>query len=122
MSENTTPTPPAAATPGATTTKIVYLLYLVGIMIGITSLIGVIIAYINRSDSPEWLQTHYRFQIRTFWIGLCYFLLGWILTGIAIGWLVLLFWLAWMIIRCAKGIKYLDRYEPYPNPTTWFFD
>ncbi len=98
------------------------MLYLVGIMIGITSLIGVIVAYINRSDSPEWLQTHYRFQIRTFWIGLGYFILGWILTGIAIGWLVLLFWLAWMIIRCAKGIKYLDRYEPYPNPTTWFFD
>lgn len=37
--------------------KLVYILYLAGIVFGITGLIGVIMAYINKSDAPEWLQT-----------------------------------------------------------------
>jgi uncharacterized membrane protein len=27
---------------------------------------------VYRPDAPEWVKTHYRFQIRTFWIGLLY--------------------------------------------------
>ena len=49
--------------------KIVYILYLVSLLFGITGIIGVVMAYINKDDAPEWLQTHYQFQIRTFWIG-----------------------------------------------------
>ncbi|MXZ09042.1 MAG: hypothetical protein F4Y79_06295, partial [Gemmatimonadetes bacterium] len=49
------------------TAKIVYILYLAELVVGITGLIGVIMAYVNRSDAPEWLASHYRFQIRTFW-------------------------------------------------------
>lgn len=51
------------------TAKIVYVLYLVGILFGLTTLIGVVMAYVNRGDAPEWLKTHYQYQIRTFWIG-----------------------------------------------------
>jgi len=29
-------------------------------------------AYVNRADAPDWVRSHYRFQIRTFWIGLLY--------------------------------------------------
>ena len=54
---------------GAGTAKLVYILYLVSLLIGITAIVGLIIAYVNRDDAPGWLQTHYRFQIRTFWIG-----------------------------------------------------
>ena len=49
--------------------KIVYILYLVSLLFGITGIIGVVMAYINKDDAPEWVQTHYQFQIRTFWIG-----------------------------------------------------
>ena len=31
-------------------------------------LAGVIIAYAQRRDAPDWVHSHYRFQIRTFWI------------------------------------------------------
>lgn len=48
------------------TSKIVYFLYLAGLVFGITGIIGVVMAYINRNDAPEWLETHYQFQIRTF--------------------------------------------------------
>lgn len=101
--------------------KIVYILYLVGVVFGITGLIGVVMAYIYKSDAPEWLYSHYQFQIRTFWIGLLYLVVGSILLVVLVGWLVYLFWVVWLIIRCVKGLQILDKKEPHPNPTTWMF-
>jgi len=107
------------ATEGAA--RIVYILYLVGIVIGITGLIGVIIAYVNRNDAPDWLETHYQFQIRTFWIGILYMLIGTILTVILVGYLVYLFVVIWLIVRCIKGLKSLDTKEACPDPAGWLF-
>lgn len=101
--------------------KIVYVLYLVGLFFGITAIIGVVIAYINKDDAKPWLQTHYQFQIRTFWIGALYIIIASILTLVLIGWLVFLFWLLWVIIRCIKGIKALDANKPITEPKRWFF-
>jgi uncharacterized membrane protein len=101
--------------------KIVYILYLVGIIFGITGIIGVVMAYINRGDAPEWLKTHYQFQIRTFWIGALYMLIGILLMFVIVGYFVLLFWIVWLIVRCVKGMKFLDQKEAHPNPTGWMF-
>ena len=103
------------------TAKIIYILYLVGIVFGITGIVGVVMAYINKSDSPEWLQTHYRFQIRTFWIGGLYMLIGVLLSVVIVGYLVLLFWVIWLIVRCVKGMKALDHKQAHPNPAGWMF-
>ncbi|MDR5900298.1 hypothetical protein QC823_15105 [Halomonas vilamensis] len=99
--------------------KAVYLLYLVGLFTGITALIGLIIAYINRNDAPDWLQTHYQFQIRTFWIGFLFLILGTLLSYILIGIFILLFWIIWLIVRVIKGWKYLSQQKPHPNPSGW---
>lgn len=101
--------------------KINYILYLVGIVLGVTGIIGVVMAYINRGDAPEWLKTHYQFQIRTFWIGLLFMVVGTLLSVVLIGYLVLLFWLVWIIVRCVKGMKALDANQPHPDPTGWMF-
>jgi uncharacterized membrane protein len=101
--------------------KIVYILYMVGVMFGITGIVGVVMAYINKDDAPEWLKTHYQFQIRTFWIGALFMILGWILSIILIGWFVLLFWVVWLIVRSIKGIKALDSEQAIENPKRWFF-
>ncbi|MDE3274142.1 DUF4870 family protein [Pseudoalteromonas sp. SSM20] len=101
--------------------KINYVLYLASIILGITGLIAVIMAYVNKKDAPEWVQTHYQFQIRTFWIGLLYAVIGGILTVVGIGLLILLFYLVWLIVRCVKGLKALDKNEPIENPTSWMF-
>ncbi len=101
--------------------KIVYILYLTSVVFGITSIIGLIMAYINKSDAPEWLQSHYQFQIRTFWIGLLYATIGAILMLVLIGWAILLFTLVWLIVRSIKGLQALDRKEAHPNPTGWMF-
>jgi uncharacterized membrane protein len=101
--------------------KIVYLLYMVGLLFGITGIIGVVMAYINKGGAPEWLKTHYQFQIRTFWIGAIYIFLGSILSLVIIGWFVLLFWAVWLIIRSLKGMKALELEKPIENPTGWLF-
>ena len=69
--------------------RIVYILYLVSLIVGVTSIIGVIMAYVYRADAPQWVQTHYRFQIRTFWIGLLYAFLSLLTAIIIVG---LFFW------------------------------
>lgn len=70
------------ATINTTTPKIIYALYLAGIIIPFVGIIGVIMAYVNKDDNPEWLQSHYQFLIRTFWIGFLYLVIGALLSVI----------------------------------------
>lgn len=111
----------AQGSSGEGTAKIVYILYLIGIVFGITGIIGVVIAYVNKGDAPEWLKSHYQFQIRTFWIGALYIVIGAILSMAIIGYLLLLFWVVWLIVRCVKGIKALDAKQAHPDPSGWLF-
>lgn len=103
------------------TANLVYILYLVGLIVGITSLVGLIMAYINRGDAPDWVKTHYSYQIRTFWIGLLYGIVGVVTTLILIGWAIVVFVVIWWIIRCAKGLKEIGEGQPVTNPATWLW-
>jgi uncharacterized membrane protein len=105
----------------ADTAKIVYILYLVSLLVGLTAIVGLIMAYVNRGDAPDWVQSHYRFQIRTFWIGLLYGLLSLVTAILVIGIFFGLFTFVWWIVRCAKGLKLLARGEPYEKATTWLW-
>lgn len=118
------PRPPAPAPqppPSTTSAKIVYGLYLASLVTGITAIVGLIMAYVNVGDASEPLQGHYRFQIRTFWIGVLYSFIGAVLALAVVGVLVFAFVYVWLIIRCVKGLKALDRGEPYPNVMTWLW-
>lgn len=106
----------------ASSPQIIYILYLTSIVLGITGVIGVIMAYINRPATPEWLQTHYTYLIHTFWKGLLYLAIGFVLSVVLIGFLVMLFALVWWIVRCVKGMQALGRQEPIINPTGWLFE
>lgn len=101
--------------------KIVYVLYLIGLLTGITMIIGVVMAYIYKDDSPEWLRTHYEAQIRVFWIGILYCIIAGLLILLLIGFLLYLVIAVWWIVRCIKGLKYLDQRQPYPNYQSWAF-
>ncbi len=104
------------------TANIVYILYIVSVLVGITALVGVIIAYVNRGDAPEWVKSHYTFQIRTFWIMLVGSIVGGILiAALGIGLLVLLVLLIWMIVRCVKGMKWISAGTAVPDPNSWIF-
>ncbi|MFM9841534.1 MAG: DUF4870 family protein [Dongiaceae bacterium] len=108
-----------AAEDSGSTANLVYILYLVGLVVGITGIVGLIMAYMNRSSAPAWVQSHYTFQIRTFWIGLLGSVIGIALSFILIGFLVLAAVAIWFIIRCVKGMQYVSRREAYPNPESW---
>jgi uncharacterized membrane protein len=101
--------------------RIVYVLYLAGLLFGVTGLIGVVMAYVNRKDAPDWVGSHYRLQIRTFWIGLLYGLLSVSTAIILVGLLFAGFTLVWWIVRCAKGLKLLAAGAPYDRPATWLW-
>ena len=101
--------------------KIVYILYAVGFFVGVTWLIGVVIAYIYRADAPDLLKTHFTFQIRTFWLALVGGIIGVVTTAIVIGFFLLLALLVWEIIRIVKGWKWLADNQPVPNPASLVF-
>ena len=104
------------------TAKAVYILYVVGWILPIIApIVGVIFAYIHRDDAAPWLQTHYQFQIRTFWIGVLFGVISVVTSLIYIGWLLMLLTLIWMTVRCAKGLKLVYAGAPYDNPETWLW-
>lgn len=101
--------------------KVIYILQIISTIIGITGIIGLIMAYVNKDDTDDWIQSHYRFQIRTFWISVLYILLGVLLYQVFIGYFIFLFTFFWLVIRCAKGLKKLANNEPVENASSWMF-
>jgi uncharacterized membrane protein len=99
----------------------VYILYLIGFITGISSIIGVIIASLQVNRSDPILRTHSEFQIRTFWIGLLYAFIGFLTVHIGIGIAILLWWIIWTLIRCIKGVLVLNAGEPISDPRSWWF-
>jgi uncharacterized membrane protein len=115
-------TPAARPEPGSDgIAKLVYVLYLSSLVVGVTALVGVVMAYVHRGDAPEWLKTHYRYQIRTFWLGILYAAVGLLLTLAVVGIVVLGCVMVWLVVRCVKGLKQVGRGEPMPDPGTWLW-
>jgi len=99
----------------------VYILYLASFFVGITGVIGLVIAYVNIDGADPLLRSHYQFQIRTFWIGLLYLVVGAVLCLIVIGIAVLAWWFIWTLVRCVKGVLALNENRPIAYPTSWMF-
>ena len=112
---------------------VIYGLYFAGFITGgVTTVVGLVLAYLGRSSAPAWAQSHYEFQIRTFWLTL---LAAVVLTAFAIvavplvlvlvGLMMLLLvgplFLAlavWYGVRCAVGVNHALNSRDYPNPAT----
>lgn len=105
--------------PGASNIQLIYILYLVGLVFGLTALVGVILAYMNRGKADAMAASHYTYLIRTFWIGLLYALVSALLMMVGIGFLLMIALFVWVVIRCIKGLQWVSRGEPVPNPETW---
>src|SRR5215213_6443535 len=77
---------------------------------GWPSIIAVILNYVKRSEvRGTWLESHFRWQIRTFWfgllwVGLCvFFILITFGVGILIAWIPLVIVGVWFVYRVARG-------------------
>jgi uncharacterized membrane protein len=100
---------------------IVYVLYLIGFLTGVSAVIGLIVAWMQIERADPVSRTHFRFQIRTFWIGLLFVAAGVVTLQIAVGALILLWWVVWTAIRCVKGLLLLNAGEPIAEPESWLF-
>ncbi|WP_447528081.1 MULTISPECIES: DUF4870 family protein [unclassified Vreelandella] len=109
-----------AKKPDTTFVMVNYALYLAGYVTGgFTMLVGLIIAYVYRGKGPEWLDEHYRYQIRTFWIGMVYSVISLFLFLFVIGILMLVLLAVWMIVRIVVGFKALQEGRAPSNVDTW---
>lgn len=120
-------------------THIVYALHALGLAIGAfgaatvvgafvfgwPSIIAVVINYVKRGEARgTWLESHFSWQIRTFWFALLWtVLIGLVslpLTLVIVGfatWAVGLFVLGiWAIYRIARGWLALNDHRPMPMP------
>jgi uncharacterized membrane protein len=137
MNTNTTYVEPDPSL--VTITHVTYALHALGLAIGAfgastvvgafvfgwPSIIAVIINYVKRGEARgTWLESHFRWQIRTFWFALLWVIVvaivGGLLTIVIIGfaiWVVGLFILGlWAIYRIARGWLRLNDRRPLPLP------
>lgn len=98
-------------------TTIVYALQAASLFTGtLTLFAGIIINYVRREDvQGSWLESHFRWQIRTFWFSLLWMVTGAVLTVFLIGWAILLAASIWLIYRIVKGWVYLYEDRPMPS-------
>jgi len=127
-----TPTLPEPAQPSVVTiANIVYALHSLAIVIGIVgaativgsfvgsvpSIAAVVLNYVKRGDARgTWVESHYRWQIRTFWFALLWFCVGWIfivtIIGALVGVPILIALTLWLIYRIARGWMRLSDRRP----------
>lgn len=97
----------------------VYALQALSFFFGVTALVAVIINYVKREDAAGTVYAnHFDWQIRTFWWGLLWTVLGAILIlALGLGLVVLFAAWVWAIYRVVKGWLKLTEGKPvYPAP------
>jgi len=96
-----------------TLTLVVYALQALAFLNGITAIVGIVINYIKREETAgTWLESHFRWQIRTFWFTLLWCVVGWLTFIVGIGFIVWGVAGIWAIYRIVKGM--LNFYDNKP--------
>jgi uncharacterized membrane protein len=131
-----TPESPVGAEPlpsVVTVANIVYALHAFAIVVGIAgsatvigsfigsvpSIVAVILNYVKRGDSRgTWAESHYRWQIRTFWFAVLWFAIAVLLIvtilGAVVGIPILVVLTLWLIYRIARGwLRLRDKRPMY---------
>ncbi len=135
MTEPMSHSPNAVVPPQSlvTWTQIIYLMHAFSIVSGIIgtatvvgafltgwpSIIAVIMNYMKQSEARgTWLESHFRWQIRTFWFGLLWasicvvFVIVTLGIGLLIAWLPMGFITLWFIYRVVRGWMVLSARRP----------
>ncbi|MGB5483335.1 DUF4870 family protein [Parasphingorhabdus sp.] len=101
---------------------IVSLLYIAGFVVGITGLVGFILALVWKDEvAGTWEESHLQFHVMTFVIGLVVGLVGAILSFILIGIPILLALFLWILVRSVVALSKAQKHEPIADPKTWLF-
>lgn len=94
-------------------TLLVYVLLFLGLFNGLTAVIGVIANYVKLDDVRGTLyESHFRWQINTFWGGLAFLVVGGLLVWILVGFLIWGIGAVWLLYRVIKGALCLNEGKP----------
>jgi uncharacterized membrane protein len=115
--------------------QLVYALHTLAIVIGIVgaatvigsfvgslpSIVAVILNYAKRGGARgTWVDSHYRWQIRTFWFALLWALIGWglliTIIGAVVGVPILIALTLWLMYRIGRGWLRLNDRRPMYAP------
>lgn len=116
-----------------TVANVVYALHTLAIVIGligaatvvgsfigsVPSIIAVILNYVKRGDARgSWAESHYRWQIRTFWYAVFWVIVAMVLVftfiGAPLGFILLGVLTLWLIYRIGRGwLRLHDRRPMY---------
>jgi uncharacterized membrane protein len=111
---------PAAGTPVAEAEPslrkllaLVYGLQAASLLLGVTLIAGVIIDYLKRDQAAgTWLESHFTWQIRTFWWSLAWCILGAATAVLIVGFVILFASAVWFVYRIVKGWTELNEGRP----------
>jgi uncharacterized membrane protein len=96
-----------------TLTAVVYGLQAASLALGITLIAGVMINYLKRDEvAGTWLESHFTWQVRTFWWSLLWGVVGLATLVLVVGLFVLLGAAVWLIYRVVKGWGELTHARP----------
>ena len=91
----------------------IYALYALGLILGLSPLVAIIMNYVKRNDvQGTWLESHFVWQIRTFWYSFAGGVLGLLTVFLLIGYIILVVVLIWYVYRIVKGWLYLVDDKP----------
>ena len=88
-----------------------------GFVFGLPSLVAVFLNYLKRGDvAGTWLESHFRWQIRTFWFTLLWLLVYGLLIitiiGIPLAWILIALLGLWVGYRVVRGWVALSGVRP----------
>jgi uncharacterized membrane protein len=128
--------PPAAADGLVILTYIIYGLHALSALGGVLSpafvvtafvtgwpsIIAVIINYMKRKEvRGSYLESHFRWQIRTFWFAVAWLIVAMLfaVTFVGIPFAIVVAWIAglWVLYRIARGLFRLLDGKPMPMPS-----
>ena len=133
-----TPAPGSPSPSLISTTLLVYALFgvaavvglvssgfpLIAPLMGVVGIVAIILAYVKRGEaSGTWLESHYRWLIRTFWFSLLWGAIGAVIfvllliivIGVFIGYLIWVATTIWVLYRLVPGYTLFNASKPIPR-------
>jgi uncharacterized membrane protein len=99
---------------------IVWVLYLAGLVVGITAIVGLIIAYVKRGElAGTPFESHMTYAIRTFWISLIGSIISVVLMFVLVGYVLIFLVGIWVLYRMIRGLIVALDGRPIPDATSW---
>jgi len=102
-----------------TLTNVIYALYAVSLVNGLTFFVAVVLNYIKRDDvMGSFLESHFRWQIRTFWFTCLWSAVGIITIPLFVGFGICFATFVWFVYRIVRGWLRLNEDKAmYVAPT-----